>query len=212
VLYLNLKKFQIEDLSHPNSDVIFILESPHTQELKVGYPAAGETGVNMSKVIFNSEQPLGELIKNRAPLPTQLSILNCSRIPLQSTCYAGENLPPKLVEFFRIQTIYDPSVQLQKNQIKDILRSEIGLKALDSFESRLYASIEISQKAKIVVCGVIAQCFFEEVTKLQGKLRKVTEFAWKEFNFSVFYEYHPSSKSGRWSDSSGMEALRHYVS
>lgn len=209
---MNLKKFQIDDLSRPNSDVIFILESPHTQELKVGYPAAGDTGVNMSKVIFNCEQPLGELIKSRAILPTQLSILNCSRIPLQSTCYAGEQLPLKLVDFFRIQSIYDPSVQSQKNQIKEILRSEMGLNALDSFESRLYASIQISQKAKIVVCGVIAQCFFEEATKLQGKLRKATDIAWKGFNFSVFYEYHPSSKSGRWSDYSGMDALRRYMS
>ncbi|MCC4819176.1 hypothetical protein BCU85_21445 [Vibrio lentus] len=115
---MNLKKFQIEDLSHLNSDVIFILESPHIQELKVGYPAAGETGVNMSKVLFNCEQPLGELIKNRAILPIQLSILNCSRIPLQSTCYVGEQLPPRLVDFFRIQSIYDPAVQRQKNQIK----------------------------------------------------------------------------------------------
>ncbi|MEZ8545840.1 hypothetical protein AB6C74_23550 [Vibrio splendidus] len=209
---MNLKKFQIEDLSHLNSDVIFILESPHIQELKVGYPAAGETGVNMSKVLFNCEQPLGELIKNRAILPIQLSILNCSRIPLQSTCYVGEQLPPRLVDFFRIQSIYDPAVQRQKNQIKKILRSKIGLSALDSFESRLYANIQISKKAKIVVCGVIAQCFFEEVTKLQGKLRKATDITWKEFKFSVFYEYHPSSKSGRWSDSSGMEALRNYVS
>ena len=159
---MNLKKFQIEDLSHQNSDVIFILESPHTQEIKAGYPAAGETGLNMSKVLFNREQPLGELIKNRAIFPSQLSILNCSRIPLQSTCYVGEQLPPELVDFFRIQSIYDPSVQDQKNQIKEILRSKIGLNALNSFEFRLHASIQISQKAKVVVCGVIAQCFLKK--------------------------------------------------
>ncbi|HCM2158224.1 TPA: hypothetical protein N3B91_004275 [Vibrio parahaemolyticus] len=209
---MNLKKFQIEDLSHQNSDVIFILESPHTQELKAGYPAAGETGLNMSKVLFNREQSLGELIKKRAILPIQLSILNCSRIPLQSTCYVGEQLLPELIDFFRIQSIYDPSVQRQKNQIKETLRSEIGLKALNSFELRLHASIQMSQKAKVIVCGVIAQCFFEEVTKLQGKLRKATDIDWKGLSFCVFYEYHPSSKSGRWSDFSGMETLRSYVS
>ncbi|MBW3698535.1 hypothetical protein EK599_22935 [Vibrio sp. T187] len=209
---MNLKKFQIEDLSHQNSDAIFILESPHTQEIKAGYPAAGETGLNMSKVLFNKEQPLGELVKKRAILPIRLSILNCSRIPLQSSCYVGEQLPPKLVDFLRIQSIFDPSVQRQKNQIKEILRSEIGLNALNSFELRLHASIQMSQKAKVVVCGVIAQCFFEEVTKIQGKLRKATDVDWKGFSFSVFYEYHPSSKSGQWNDCSGMEALRHYVS
>ncbi len=205
-------QFQIDDLSYPNSKFIFILESPHYHELEVGYPAAGDTGMNMSRVLFKLEKPLGELIRNRIELPVQLSLLNCSRIPLQKSCYNEIQLTADLVNFLIIQEIYDPSIQIQKTRIKEKLRSETGLKAVNSFKARLLASLAVSKDAKLVVCGVIAQCFFEEVTQLRCRFRSPENISWSGLSFSVFYEYHPSSKLGRWDDRSEMNALLTYVS
>jgi len=212
ILIPNLTHFQVADLSCPNSKLIFILESPHNQELKAGYPAAGDTGVNMSKILFALDEPLGKLLKNESELPVSLSLINCSRIPLQKSCYGGTKLGDKLDSFLAIHDIHDSSLLNLKTKVKEKLRTEIGSKAVKSFRIRLLDNIAMSRGAKLIVCGVIAQCFFEETTLLQCRFRKPMKVTWESYSFSVYYEFHPSSQSGQWNDASSMVGLQSYVS
>ena len=49
-----LEKFIVEDLySGEDVETLFILESPHTDEVKYQYPAAGKSGREMSNILFN---------------------------------------------------------------------------------------------------------------------------------------------------------------
>ncbi|WP_345869977.1 hypothetical protein [Shewanella algae] len=207
-----LEKFKVDDLSYAVSKFTFILESPHHQEVKNGYPAAGDTGVSMSKALFKLDEPLGKLAVRQSNLIPRLSLINCSRIPLQRSCYGSLELKRDFINFLEIQNVCDGSIDILKYKIKGKLRTKLGLNAIDSFRSRLIDNITHCTNPKVIICGVIAQCFFEEATKLQCKLHKSTEVNWKGSDFNVFYEYHPSPKSGKWSNSSNLVDLLKFMS
>lgn len=208
----NLINFQVGDLIYPNSDLIFILESPHKNEVKLGYPAAGETGINMSKILFNIDEPLGKLLKGSISFPISLSLMNCSRLPLQESCYGNLKLSDDFISFLGVHRIKDQSISRLKAKIKQKLYSPIGKKAVNNFKHRLQNNIHISKCTRLVVCGVIAQCFFDEATSLQISFREPKPVSWGGHSFSVYYEYHPSSKSNQWTSSSNMVGLLDYVS
>ncbi|WP_166426089.1 hypothetical protein [Paraglaciecola sp. 20A4] len=207
-----LTQFKIDDLSNDNSEFTFILESPHRQEVNDGFPAAGATGTWMSRAMFKLDTPLGELVRTKSNHIPRLSLLNCSRLPLQISCYNRLELTPEYSDFLNIQTTHDDNIQIAKQKIKNKLRSKIGEQALTSFRSRLLKNITNCSQLKIIVCGVIAQCFFEEVTQLKVSLRKPTQVNWQDHSFSVFYEYHPSPSSGVWQNSSNMVKLLKFMS
>ncbi|MFL1906770.1 hypothetical protein [Plesiomonas shigelloides] len=208
----NLIEFQVGDLIYPNSNLLFILESPHKNEVKLGYPAAGDTGINMSKILFNINEPLGKLLTSDISLPISLSLMNCSMLPLQESCYEKLQLPDDFIRFLGIHKIKGQSIFDLKNKIKQKLNSPIGKKAVNNFKNRLQNGIDISKCTKLVVCGVIAQCFFDEATSLQVLFRKPKLVYWGGHSFSVYYEYHPSSQSKQWTNSSNMVSLLDYVS
>lgn len=208
----DLVQFKVRDLYEIDSDFTFILESPHKQEIIDGYPAAGETGLAMSKALFNLDEPLGKLIVKKSNNIPLISLMNCSRLPLKKSCYDQVMLSLGYTDFLEIQKVTDSSLDIHKGKIKDKLRSRIGLKAVNCFRSRLLENIIKRGNTKIIVCGVIAQCFFEEATKLQCYLRKPTMVNWEGYTFSVFYEYHPSPKSGQWQNSTNMVSLLKFIS
>ncbi|MFM4912994.1 hypothetical protein [Aeromonas dhakensis] len=154
-----LTKFKIDDLSCANSEFIFILESLHKEELFERVPAAGESGHRMRKILFNKETPLGKLVEKNINATPKISILNCSRLPLQKSCYHYLELMPEYLGFLEIQEIKNENVQIGKNIIKEKLRIKIGLQALQSFWCRLLNNIKNSHTPKIIVCGLLAQCF-----------------------------------------------------
>ena len=207
-----LAQFQIKDLSINNSEFIFILESPHKQEVTMGFPAVSESGWWMSKVMFNIETPLGELVMNSSIDIPRISILNCSRLPLQISCYNPLKLSAEFLCFLDIQEIKNGNIQVVKQQIKEKLRTKIGSQALKSFRSRLLKNIQNCNLPKLIVCGVIAQCFFEETTQLHGSLRVTSKLNWEGNSFKIFYEYHPSPKSGQWQSPSNMSNLLKFMS
>ncbi|OFW80960.1 MAG: hypothetical protein A2201_01410 [Alicyclobacillus sp. RIFOXYA1_FULL_53_8] len=101
----------VPDLVSPSARLIFILESPHVQEVRSGAPVSGTSGASMSKHLFGSEyakSPLGLLAKKHAETESEsetepdalspalagvhrIGLMNVSNIPLQGSAYA--NLP-----------------------------------------------------------------------------------------------------------------------
>ena len=61
-----LDKFIVEDLySGEDVEILFILESPHTDEVKYQYPVAGNSGREMSDILFNrGDIPIGFIVKH----------------------------------------------------------------------------------------------------------------------------------------------------
>lgn len=100
------------------------------------------------------------------------------------------------MSFLGIKDEYDHDIY--KEKVKDKLKSKVGKEALLNFKNRLLNNIASCTQLKIIVFGVIAQCFFEEATQKQGSLTKYKEINWEGNYFSVIYAYHPSPKSGHW--------------
>lgn len=206
-----LDKFKVEDLSFQDSMFTFILESPHRQEVANGYPAAGDTGVCMSKILFELDEPLGKLVASQSSLVPRISLLNCSRIPLQVKVYNSIELKEDILSFIEIKNIHGTPINVLKDKVKEKLRSNLGVQAVNSFRTRLIANITHCPNTKLIICGVIAQCFFEEATKLQCDFRKPNNVIWMEHELNVFYEYHPSSKLGKWNSRSNMASLLSFM-
>lgn len=207
----HLKQFQVQDLSYAVSDLIFILESPHKEEVKKGFPAAGQSGQQMSKVLFDVETPLGQLVKQRDDTLPKMSILNSSRLPLAVSCYRSYRLNDEFLDFLNIKNTNFINLESETQKIKQILRSEVGRKAVNSFRFRLFENIKNNERSKIVICGLIAQCFFEEATGEQGSFHKSTPLNWEGKSLIVFYESHPSPKRGRWQNLENMQALLTFI-
>gem|GEM_PF-5098857 len=94
--YESLKgKYLVPDFPLDMSAVkyIFILESPHKDELKHGCPAAGYTGRNMSAKLFGPKlPPLGRMIRDNDPACRSFGIMNVCPVPMQGSAYKAAPL------------------------------------------------------------------------------------------------------------------------
>ena len=87
MLYESLKDYFVNDLVYDEVRVVFVLESPHTQEVKNGYPVAGKSGNDMSKVLFGLDEAFGKLIYEQ--IIKNIAIVNVCNYPLQKSAYSS---------------------------------------------------------------------------------------------------------------------------
>lgn len=147
-----LKNYFVDDLVYDDTKIIFVLESPHTDEVQNGYPVAGKSGRDISKVLLGVSDSFGGLIYEQTI--KNFGIVNISNYPLQKSAY---RLPyAKVLELFdKIRQ----NPKFRKND-KDGINSVIK-EMLDDFKSRL----ELHKDKKIVLCGNFAQSAFDEMFK-----------------------------------------------
>ncbi|WP_206916237.1 hypothetical protein [Alicyclobacillus suci] len=90
------KDFYVPDILPPRATCIFILESPHIQEVKHRVPAAGSSGATMSKHLFGpifGSTPIGLLLKQHDETPEEnpildhIGLVNVCNVPLQKAAY-----------------------------------------------------------------------------------------------------------------------------
>ena len=161
-----LDNYFVDDLIFEDTKIIFVLESPHTQEVKNGYPVAGKSGADMSLVLFNINEAFGKLIYEQKI--KNIGILNVSNYPLQKSAY--HNPDAKVIEFFELIRQNPKPRKNGANGINPVIE-----KMLNNFKSRLQKHYD----KKIVLCGNFAQNAFDAVFKDE------------EFN-SVLRVPHPS--------------------
>ncbi|EPZ43046.1 hypothetical protein [Alicyclobacillus acidoterrestris] len=103
------KDFYVPDILTPSATCIFILESPHIQEVKHRVPAAGSSGATMSKHLLGQAfgaTPIGLLLKQHNATPDQnpildhIGLVNVCNVPLQKAAYKPL---PSLSEFSESQ-------------------------------------------------------------------------------------------------------------
>jgi len=147
-----LEDYFVNDLIYDDTKIIFVLESPHIQEVKMGYPVAGKSGLDMSTILFNFNEPFGRLIFEEKI--NYIGIVNISNYPLQKSAYQDQKA--KVLEFF--ETIR------QNPKPRRNIKSGINLvieKMLNNFKSRL----EKHKDKKIVLCGRFAENAFDVLFK-----------------------------------------------
>ncbi|MEA1955406.1 MAG: hypothetical protein U9N02_02810 [Campylobacterota bacterium] len=165
MLYNQLKNYFVNDILHEETKTIFVLESPHTQEVKNGYPVAGKSGFDMSSVLFGIDESFGKLVRDKKV--DAMGIVNICNYPLQMSAY--DIVPNEDMQFFE-KIRQNPKLRKKVNPINDAIK-----KMMDNFKSRL----EMHKDKKIVLCGNFAQSAFDSV------------FSEDEFN-EVLRVPHPS--------------------
>lgn len=180
------KKYSVKPIIPDTASFIFILESPHIQELKHSAPVSGSSGKTMASVLLDQtvEKPLGILVKENAEAGfpdkklNQIGIMNVSNIPLQKKAYDIDDI--KQNEFFfdlleKIRTTNERTVY--SNPELNDLQSAL----LQKFNEHLKQIC--GRTCTLVPCGRFAQKFLRMSTV-------------KEDNWKIIYDVpHPSYNS-----------------
>ncbi|MCK8824659.1 hypothetical protein [Fuchsiella alkaliacetigena] len=157
-----LEKYRVQDLINEQAVVLFILESPHVQEVKHGYPVAGSSGVEMAKFIYGpaTELPLGRLVKHKSeyikqyPNLDKFALLNVAPAPMQSSAIetelsVEEQQVVEVLEKLRVNYDANQHRKPEWNIVKKIL--------LSNFRQRLVSACQnCSELEYIVPCGRLA--------------------------------------------------------
>lgn len=195
-------KYYVKDcFGSDAAKVLFILESPHIDEIRHKYPAAGKTGDVMSQVLLDNFMcSFGELLNRADPSTEPYGIMNVSQIPLQLSAYQKrEKTQSAMITMNRVKnyerTPYD--IELHKSEIRRSIATRPVMKLLLKDFFNRYKHAIFTYKPKLIIpCGVFAQVFFEAVQKNPPVLGNSFNCSFEGQPFKVFYMYHPSPKSG----------------
>ena len=150
----NFKDYFVDDLVYDDTKIIFVLESPHKDEVKNTYPVAGKSGKDISKVLFEDENlkkfSFGELIFSRKI--SGFGIVNISNIPLQESAYNGIDFDFREFELFR----QNPSLRKKSCHLNTTIKM-----FQDDFKKRL----QKHKDKKLILCGAFAQKIFYDTFK-----------------------------------------------
>ncbi|HET7657306.1 MAG TPA: hypothetical protein VFK37_03365 [Bacillales bacterium] len=158
------KEFYVESWISEEARLIFILESPHIQELKYGAPVSGSSGATMSKHLFGDEydKPLGRLVlKNhkehlRRPSLSVIGLMNICGVPMQRKAYGDHEATKNHGDFF------DVLEAVRSNNQNDVYRDQNWNMMQDvilrRFQERLAKYLH--HPCTMVPCGKFAQKFF----------------------------------------------------
>lgn len=157
------KEYKIEDIMcNGISRYIFVLESPHNDEVDNRFPVAGQSGIDMARFIGinSSDMSLGEYCKNN--LDKGISIINVSSAPLQKVNILTEEsykeLISKVNNLIRLgYKSYGSHNEEEINKIEKFI--------LKDFQNRLNKLI-INDETKIIVCGKFAENYFNKKGKI----------------------------------------------
>ena len=189
-------KYNVEDVVYQSSKVLFILESPHKQEVKAAYPVAGSSGLEMSKFIYNNEinKPFGSLItqakryESLQPPLDRFAVVNTSPVPLQASALqeyelnAQESKVMNILEKLRVNY----QSKTHRNQSWNIIKKEL----VNNFKQRLLKAIEMSNCNYIIPCGKLAAAYLELIAEqdLIQQVDIVTGIPHPAFNQWSYFE------------------------
>jgi hypothetical protein len=171
----------------PNVDVdgakvVFVLESPHIEEVAHGYPAAGATGRTMSAhLLGRSDIPFGLVARERRLVDVlklardvPYSIMNVSREPLQAVAYTmnGLSTPAGI----------DARTELRDSLVRNGTLSTVHRDdRLNQLKQELYSQFraecrKLQDKTVVVPCGKFARAFTHSLLAERGFAAKLELF------------------------------------
>jgi len=157
--------YLVEDIIPDPATFLFLLESPHVQELKFGAPVSGSSGASMTKHLFGEQYekyPLGILVKKNRdeelnrPSINKVALMNVCQIPMQGAAYKDPQIRERFAAFFnmleqvRTQNNRDVFARDDLNAVQAVIVDSLRRKLEKLQDRHLY----------IVPCGKFAQKFF----------------------------------------------------
>lgn len=163
--YEELKKvYKVNHLLNEHKKYIFILESPHIDELLNLAPVAGLSGKAMSKVLFGEGEkvPLG--IKIKSDSFSEIGIMNICPIPMQAAAYSNDKVTQKYGEFKGdpYKSFFNVFEKLRTNtkaSYKNLIKNELQAHILDDFKKELEKMSE--SRLVLIPCGKTAGVFLD---------------------------------------------------
>ncbi|MCL6593829.1 MAG: hypothetical protein K6T31_07625 [Alicyclobacillus sp.] len=159
------RSYEVPDLVLPSADLIFILESPHIQELKYRAPVSGASGATMTKHLFGpayARFPLGILVKKNAeeqknrPRLNRIGLINVCNIPMQASAYRHPHVHQtyrpwlEALEYIRAANHRDTVTDALHQAVQTVLTEHLRAKLLSL----------VPRRCTLVPCGRFAQKFF----------------------------------------------------
>ena len=156
----SFKEYFVNDLLYNDTEIIFVLESPHVYEVKNGYPVAGKSGKDMSKVLVNDEnlkkESFGKLIYEQKI--KNLGIINISNIPLQELAYSTEDIN---FQKLTTQLIFKDFVLFRQNPSMRKKECRVN-KLIGIFQEDFVKRLSLYKDKKIVLCGGFVHKIFND--------------------------------------------------
>ncbi|PWK05184.1 uracil-DNA glycosylase family protein [Tumebacillus permanentifrigoris] len=157
------QNYFVPDLLTEESRFLFLLESPHIEELKHGAPVSGQSGSTMSRHLYGdkfAQYPLGRMLKRNRdaqlnrPALNKVGLLNVCNIPLQARAYRLEARTQyrdffPVLESVRTQNHIIAYPDQAANLIQEIIADSLRRKLLN-WQGR---------QVVLVPCGRFAQKF-----------------------------------------------------
>ncbi len=175
----NFEDYFVDDLLYDDTKIIFVLESPHVYEVKNGYPVAGKSGKDMSKILIQDEnlkkESFGKLIYEQKI--KNFGIVNISNIPLQELAYSTEDsdfkkLPTQLI--FKDFVLFRQNPSLRK---KDCRVNRL----IEIFQEDFRKRLSPHKDKKIVLCGGFVHKIFND-TFIHDDFKEIIEVPHPSFN------------------------------
>ncbi len=187
---------QVADLIIDGAKAIAVFESPHTVELKTGVPLSGDSGLVVSKGLgFDPTVPVGAVVDDGKVL---LSLVNSFEFALQlNTSLVPLHTAIEALSFCELGALN------YKTEIMKIIRDFDQLQSYKaSYIQRMNKALKnLNVTPRIVVCGFIAQAFFEYAYDLSNmRFGSVMNKSINGVQAQVLYVEHPSprNKSKYW--------------
>lgn len=155
----------VDDIIPETAQFIFLLESPHVQELKFAAPVSGSSGSSMSRHLFGDEYaklPLGIIVKKNRdeelhrPSIDKVGLMNACNVPMQASAYRDTALVREQSDLLRI--LGSLRTAPATDNFRDPAWGQVQELLLCNFRRRLHALRE--RALYIVPCGRCAQKFF----------------------------------------------------
>lgn len=153
-------------------ELLFVLESPHVDELREGYPLAGIAGTDALAYLQDrrrNAESLGGFVKSRINAGDgRIGVLNVSSVPLQQSAFklsSAAGTPPiadwsPLVE---LRDFYSRSTPRQLGAGAQVVADAIRA----NFEARLSATV-LKAGGHVAICGRIAQVITARIVFKSG--------------------------------------------
>ncbi|MCR2812798.1 hypothetical protein [Microbacterium sp. zg.Y1084] len=153
-------------------ELVFVLESPHTDELISRYPVAGMTGRDALAILCQQTrgtESLGRLVKNNIDAGDgRVAILNVSTVPLQEKAFKPHTKipPPPLTDWEVLDDMRD--AKKAARVAGDPAAQAITAALQDDFQRRM-RSVPMSADCIVAVCGGFAHPFGRALVLAAGQ-------------------------------------------
>ena len=180
---------------------LFVLESPHVDELKLKLPCVGDAGKIMCQGVFNqSDLSFGEYLNEKRSGSEEFGIMNSFSFPLGIESELNFNQMKfsalKKIKWFGGVSDRNSFYQEHLNVLSEIENVE----ELTQFKSRLLKYSYASDLRLIIFCGYIAQAMylysFKSPIPAYNRIQKIELST--DRHVSILFVNHPSKKNDRW--------------